>query len=130
MRDNLPNNSDAMKQNADPPNGIAAALLLDARRRADLTQDEIARRTGLSSSLVSLYETGEQEPTLSQLAMLIAACGMELRISAQELEPADIAQYERDAAMSQGQALRNAARAKREIISVRPLKESDPLLTY
>ena len=56
----------------------AAALLRDARRRAELTQSEIARRAHTAQSAVAAYETGARTPSLRTLERLVRACDHEL----------------------------------------------------
>ena len=42
------------------PQAHLAALLVEARNRAKLTQEELAKRVGRPQSFVSKYETGER----------------------------------------------------------------------
>lgn len=98
---------------------LAGALLLDARRRCGLTQAELAERAGVVRPLISQYETGKKDPSVSMLARLLEACGMELRMQASVLTEADADQYARDAAIGAEQARRNGDRARREAVSVR-----------
>jgi uncharacterized protein len=56
------------------------SLLRDARRRANLSQTDVARRAGVAQSVVSAYESGRREPALSTLARLISATGYRLEI--------------------------------------------------
>jgi transcriptional regulator with XRE-family HTH domain len=56
----------------------AAAILRDARRRAGLTQAELARRGGTSQATVSAYERGHKAPSVETLARLLAAAGARL----------------------------------------------------
>ena len=51
-----------------------------ARLRAGLTQDAVARRAGVSQSVVSAYEKGRREPTLPTLRRLVDATGTRLEI--------------------------------------------------
>jgi transcriptional regulator with XRE-family HTH domain len=60
----------------------SAALLRDARRRADLTQSEIARRAHTAQSAVAAYETGARTPGLRTLERLLRACDHELDLVA------------------------------------------------
>ncbi|MQA34593.1 nucleotidyltransferase domain-containing protein [Modestobacter roseus] len=53
----------------------AGDLLKDARRRAGLTQAEIAERAGVTQSVISVYESGRRQPSLPVLVDLIAASG-------------------------------------------------------
>ena len=58
----------------------AGALLREARRRAGLSQVELARRAGVTQSVVSAYESGGRQPSLPTLARLVNSSGFELDI--------------------------------------------------
>lgn len=58
----------------------SAALIGAARRRAGLTQAELARRAGTSQPVVSAYERGHRQPEIDTLARLVEAAGMRLRL--------------------------------------------------
>jgi predicted nucleotidyltransferase/DNA-binding XRE family transcriptional regulator len=57
-----------------------AALLQQARRRAGLSQAELADLAGTSQSAINRYERGVVEPSLSTLRRLLQACGARLQI--------------------------------------------------
>lgn len=57
-------------------------LIRDARRRAGLSQCELAERAGTSHAAISRYERRRQAPTVPVLRRLVAACGEELAIAA------------------------------------------------
>jgi uncharacterized protein len=59
----------------------AAAVLREARRRAGLSQAELAARAGITQSVISAYESGRRQPALSTLAALVEATGYDLAIS-------------------------------------------------
>lgn len=59
-----------------------ATLLRESRRRAGLTQREVAERAGTSAAAVCLYEQGQRVPRVDTLARLIAATGATLAVSA------------------------------------------------
>ena len=61
------------------PHVSTAQLLRDARRRAGLTQRELARRAATAQSVVARIEGGVTSPTWDTLARLLAAAGFELR---------------------------------------------------
>jgi predicted nucleotidyltransferase/DNA-binding XRE family transcriptional regulator len=61
----------------------AGRMLRDARRAAGLTQAELARRAGLTQSVISAYESGRREPALSTLSRLVEATGAALRVQVQ-----------------------------------------------
>lgn len=60
---------------------IAAELLRLARRRAGLTQAELARRAGVPRSVLNAYEHGRRQPGVDALARILDAAGMSLRLS-------------------------------------------------
>ena len=98
---------------------LAGSLLFDARRRCGLTQAELAACAGVVRPLISQYETGKKDPSVSMLARLLDACGMELRMHASVVTDSDRDQYRRDEEVGFDQAERNAHRARREVASVR-----------
>jgi transcriptional regulator with XRE-family HTH domain len=53
-------------------------LLARARRRAHLSQDELAQRAGTSRPTLSSYEHGHRSPTLSTATRILAAADHEL----------------------------------------------------
>lgn len=59
----------------------AASLLREARTSAGLSQAELARRAGVTQSVVSVYESGRRQPSVATLAALVAATGYELDLS-------------------------------------------------
>lgn len=52
--------------------------LRQARRRAGLTQRELAARTGVPQSTIARIESGRADPRVSTLDTLLRACGDEL----------------------------------------------------
>ena len=56
-------------------------LLQRARHEARLTQSELAERAGTSQPAVARYEADASIPTIPTLERLLAACGVQLRIS-------------------------------------------------
>jgi len=62
----------------------AGAFLRAARKRAGLSQVELAHRAGVTQSVISAYESGRRQPSLPALAALVEAAGYELEISVRE----------------------------------------------
>lgn len=52
-----------------------------ARRRAGLTQTELARRAGTSQAAISAYESGAKEPSMATLDRLLGFAGRRLTVS-------------------------------------------------
>jgi transcriptional regulator with XRE-family HTH domain len=55
-------------------------LVREARRRAGLTQTELAARTGTTQSAIARLERGHGSPTLERISKLVAACGFEVEV--------------------------------------------------
>jgi transcriptional regulator with XRE-family HTH domain len=64
----------------------AYAICGEARRRAGISQRELAKRAGVSPSTVTRIERGRMEPTFDLLTRLVEACGQELRIRITEID--------------------------------------------
>jgi len=56
----------------------ASALVRTARLRSALTQRELAERTRISQPMISLIESGLQDPRYSTLQRILAATDQEL----------------------------------------------------
>jgi hypothetical protein len=65
----------------------AATILREARTRARLSQTDLARRAGVAQSVISAYESGKRDPSLSTLMRLVAATGGWLVFEVQEARP-------------------------------------------
>jgi transcriptional regulator with XRE-family HTH domain len=55
-------------------------MLREARRRARLSQTDLARRAGVAQSVISAYEANHREPGLGTLTKLIGATGHQLAV--------------------------------------------------
>ena len=62
-------------------------LIRAVRQRRGLTQAQLAARAGTSQPVVSAYEHGRRDPTISTLAKLVEAAGEELRLDAMQRMP-------------------------------------------
>lgn len=65
-----------------------AAELLDARKQAHLTQQELAARTGVQQAEISKIERGEIAPRITTMSRLLGALGRRLAVVAEERAPA------------------------------------------
>jgi transcriptional regulator with XRE-family HTH domain len=55
-------------------------LLVTGRRRAGLSQEQLAGRLGRQQSTIARWETGQQHPPLESIIEALRACGLELTI--------------------------------------------------
>jgi transcriptional regulator with XRE-family HTH domain len=73
----------------------AARALRDARRRAGLTQAELAARAATSQAAVSAYESAAKTPSVATLSRLLAAAGARLTVEATDVLRPTAAQHAR-----------------------------------
>jgi transcriptional regulator with XRE-family HTH domain len=59
---------------------VAARLIRQIREQSGLKQVELARRSGIHSSVLSAYEHGERQPSVAALARIAGAAGLEVRM--------------------------------------------------
>jgi len=64
-----------------------AITLAEARRRLNLTQQQLAERLGVSQSYVAKLEGGEANPTLERIGSLLAVLGLSLTTGTASLSP-------------------------------------------
>jgi transcriptional regulator with XRE-family HTH domain len=57
---------------------VSGDLLVEARRRAGISQAALAQRSGVAASLIGRYERYEVIRSLERLRELLRACGFEL----------------------------------------------------
>ena len=88
-------------------------LTREARKRAGLTQVELARRAGVPQSTVGRIETGARVPSTMMAERLIRAAGFELRVGLGEPDPDTDSLFERTLRRTPRQRLADATRAAR-----------------
>ena len=55
-------------------------LIREARRRAGVSQAELARRIGTTQSAIARLERGKTEPSLKRVREILRALGLDLRV--------------------------------------------------
>ena len=91
-------------------------LLREARKRAGLTQAELAARAGVPQSTVGRIETGARVPSTELLERLIRAAGFEIRAALGEPDPGTDSLFERTLRRSPRERLSDATRAARFVL--------------
>ena len=71
-----------------------ADLVREARKRAGLTQRELAERAGTTQSAVARLESGRTSPSFDSVLRLIRLCGFRLDVALDPYDDSDIAQAE------------------------------------
>jgi transcriptional regulator with XRE-family HTH domain len=59
---------------------VAGKLIRQIRHESGLRQIELARRSGIPSSVLSAYEHGHRQPAVAALARIAAAAGLQVRV--------------------------------------------------
>lgn len=83
------------------------ALIREARRRAGLTQAELARRMGTSQSAVARWERGRQSPSFDTVIRALRACGLDLDIHLVAYDDSDASLFEGYLAMTPDQRVQS-----------------------
>ena len=71
-----------------------ADLVREARRRAGLTQRELAERAGTTQSAIARLESGRTSPSFDSVVRLVRLCGFRLDVALDPYDDSDIAQAE------------------------------------
>ncbi|HEV2361962.1 MAG TPA: helix-turn-helix domain-containing protein [Acidimicrobiales bacterium] len=99
----------------------SGAILKGARIRAGLSQVALAERAHVTQSVISSYERGAREPSLSTLARLIEATGFELQLDLRQVD-APVREVNRALSGEIGRRLRRHRRSVVRIIERHGLK--------
>jgi transcriptional regulator with XRE-family HTH domain len=94
-------------------------LIREARRRAGLTQTELALRAGTAQPAIARWESGRPAVSLDDVRRLVRLCGFELELSLVARDDSDLAQASRLAELSGQQRLDRHARIARQLRAVR-----------
>jgi transcriptional regulator with XRE-family HTH domain len=68
---------------------VAGQLIRQLRADRGLSQAELARRAGMTRSVVNAYEHGRRQPGVDALARLAAAAGMRVRVAREQRSSVD-----------------------------------------
>ncbi|MGH2653062.1 MAG: helix-turn-helix domain-containing protein [Actinomycetota bacterium] len=108
----------------------AARVLRQARRRAGLTQRELAARAGVAQSVVGRIETGAVIPRVDTLDRLLAAAGQGLESTPRPGRGVDRTLGRGLLALTPGERARVAARNDRNVMEVsRRARRTGPVRT-
>jgi transcriptional regulator with XRE-family HTH domain len=69
--------------------GIGNDLVREARKRASLSQRELAERAGTTQSAIARIETGRSTPSFDTVLRLVRLCGFDLDIMLVERDASD-----------------------------------------
>ncbi len=73
---------------------IGGELVREGRKRAGLTQVELARRAGTTQSAIARLESGRTSPSLEDVERYLRLCGFQLLVSLAPYDDSDLRQAE------------------------------------
>ena len=94
-------------------------MIYSARRRASLTQAEVARRLSIPQSQLSRWERGRVAPSFETLQRVVRACGLELIIGVANRDDSYSAFIARALDRSPAERIADAVKREQEYASIR-----------
>jgi transcriptional regulator with XRE-family HTH domain len=91
-------------------------LVREARRRAGLTQAQLAERAGVPKSTVGRIESRARMPSTEMVERLVQAAGLSVSISLSEPDPGTDSMFERTLQRSPAERLSDATRVARFVL--------------
>jgi len=99
-------------------------LIREARRRAGLTQAELAARAGTAQPALARWESGSTAVSLDDVIRLIRLCGLDLELHIVARDDSDLAQAARLAHLSGQERLDRHSRLARQLRRLRASSEA------
>jgi len=94
-------------------------LVREARRRAGLTQAELATRAGTAQPAIARWESGRVAISLDDVVRLVRLCGLDLELMLMRRDASDLVQAARLANLTGQQRMDRHARLVRQLNAVR-----------
>ena len=94
-------------------------LIREARRRARLTQAELAAKAGTSQSGIARWESGRTAVSLDDVIRLVRLCGFELEVMMLPRDDSDTAQASRLANLTGQERIDRHTRLARQLSGLR-----------
>lgn len=86
-------------------------LIREARKRAGLSQAELAARAGTQQPAISRWERGDAEPGFDTLRGIVDACGLSLTVGLAAVDDSYLPQIERTLRLTPLERVQRAADA-------------------
>ena len=93
-----------------------ASIVREARRRAGLTQAELAERAGVPQSTIGRIESGTRVPSSEMVERLVDAAGFGVSVSLAEPDPGTDSMFERTLRRTPAERLSDATRVARFVL--------------
>jgi transcriptional regulator with XRE-family HTH domain len=98
---------------------FAGDLIREARRRAGLTQRDLAERAGTVQPVVARWESGRTAVSLDNVRRLVRLCGFDLEVMLVPADNSDVAQAARLEGLTGQERLDRHARVTRQLAALR-----------
>jgi transcriptional regulator with XRE-family HTH domain len=98
---------------------LGGDLIREARRRAGLTQAELAVLAGTSQSGIARWEAGRTAVSLDDVIRLVRLCGFDLEVMLLPRDESDMAQATRLAGLTGQERMDRHARLARQLTGLR-----------
>lgn len=93
-------------------------FIREARRRAGLTQWQLAERAKTTQSAVARWESGRTSPDFDTVVRLVRLCGFDLEVLLVEADGSDLAQAEPLLELTPGERLSRGVAVARQMRSL------------
>ncbi|MGH3413466.1 MAG: helix-turn-helix transcriptional regulator [Marmoricola sp.] len=99
--------------------GMGNDLVREARKRAALSQRELAEKAGTTQSAIARIETGRSTPTFDTVLRLVRLCGLDLDIMLVERDDSDWHQARRLLELTPEQRIARSVRSANAMLKIR-----------
>ena len=99
--------------------GYGGQLVKEARRRAGLTQADLAQRAGTAQPAIARWESGRTAISIDDVVRLVRLCGLDLEFSIVDRDDSDITQAARLKNLTGQQRIDRHQRLARQLAEVR-----------
>jgi transcriptional regulator with XRE-family HTH domain len=93
-------------------------LVREARKRAALSQRELAARAGTTQSAIARLETGGSTPNFDTVLRLVRLCGLDLDVMLVERDDSDWAQVQQRLSLSPAERVALGVRTANTMLAI------------
>ena len=104
--------------------GVGNDLVREARKRAGLTQAELAQRVGTTQSAIARLERHRSTPSFDTVFRMVRACGLDLDLMLVERDDSDWAQARSILSLAPAQRVERADRQRAMLYQLRAAGEA------
>ena len=99
-------------------------LVREARRRAGLTQSDLATLAGTTQSAIARLEYGRPDVSLNDVIRLVRLCGLDVEVAIVPHDDSDMAQAERLGSLTGPQRIQRHMRVARQLRRLRDARRT------